>query len=177
LSTQSQNEFEPIVHGLKLLRAEFAELWLQGPRFIVVHRFWQPETVCTYGEAIADARLLHRGKAFSLGLSTRPLLLFDYLARHMCLPQSASQIVAGISVDPFCQQHGYHADLHENINKKLSRNAIKQQVVRLRAALRSAFRDAGLNIDPDRVLTAEEIAGNEVRYRLKASVEWQHIEF
>lgn len=171
------HEFDSILRGLDLMKAEQSRLSMRGPSFIIIHRFWQAETICTPGEAIADVRLIHRARLHSFAVSTRPLLLFDYLARHMCLPQSASQIVAGISVDPFCQQHGYHADLHENINKKLSRNAIKQQIVRLRAALRGAFRDAGLNIDPDRVLTAEEIAGNEVRYRLKASVEWQHIEF
>jgi len=171
------NEFGAILRAIKLVKAERAELSLRGPRFLVVHRFWQPETTCTPGEAIADVRLWHRGREFSLALSTRPLLLFDYLGRHMRLGQSASHIVAGISADPFCQQHGYHADLHENINKKLSRNAIKQQIVRLRAALRSVFREADLNIDPDRVLIAEEIAGNEVRYRLKATIEWRHLEF
>jgi len=170
-------EFDSILRGLDLMKAERARLLARGPRFVIIHRFWQPETICTPGEAIADVRLIHRTRMSSLAVSTRPLLLFDYLARHMRLPQSASQIVAGISVDPFCQEHGRYADIHEVLNKKLSRNAIKQQIVRLRAALQSAFRSAGLNIDPDRVLTAEKIAGTEVRYGLRASVEWRHMEF
>lgn len=171
------NELIDLLTSLEIARAERAELFHRGPHFAIIHRFWQPETICTPGEAIADVRLIHRGREFSLALSTRPLLLFDYFARHKRLSQSASQIVAGMSVDPFCQEHGMHADIHEDLNKTLSRNAIKQQLVRMRAALQSASREAGLNIRPDRILTTEYIAGNEVRYRLQASVEWLHMEF
>jgi hypothetical protein len=171
------NEFRAIVRAIELVKAERAELSRRGPRFLVVHRFWQPETICTPGEAIAEVQMMHRRKAFSVPLSTRLLLLFDYLARHKGMPQSASLIAAGLSVDPFSQEHGFYANAEETLSKDLSRTAVKQQIVRLRAALRSAFRKAGLNIDPSRVVISTETEMNEVRYRLKAAVEWRHLEF
>lgn len=121
---------------------------------------------------------MSRAKEFSLALPTRSALVCDYAARNLRLRgESASQMLAGVSADPFCQQHGHYADLHEHINKWLTRNAMKQHLVRIRAAIGYGFREARLNMDPARVLIAENIAGNEVRYRLQASVEWRHIEF
>jgi hypothetical protein len=172
-----RSEFEPILRALELLRVERAELSLRGPRFLIIHRFCQPETICTPGEAIAEVQLMHRTRVFSVPLSTRLMLLFDYLARHRRMPQSASQIAAGLSVDPFCQEHGAYANAQETLSKDVSRTALKQQIMRLRAALRSAFRQAGLGIDPDRVLISEATEGNEVLYRLKIAVEWLHMEY
>lgn len=172
-----QNEFEGILRAIELIRAERAKLLARGPRFIITHRFWQPETICTPGEAIAGIRLRYRGRQFSLMLSTRLLLLFDYLARHRHLGQSVSQIAAGLSVDPFSQEHGAHANAHETLSKDLSRTAMKQQLFRLRGALQVTFHEAGLNLDVNRVLVAEQTEGNEVLYRLKISVDWEHREF
>jgi hypothetical protein len=53
----------------------------------------------------------------------------------------------------------------------------QQQIMRLRAGLRQAFRKAGLSLDPSRVLVSEVTLTNEVRYRLRASVNWQHSKF
>ncbi len=171
------NEFEPILRTIDLMKAERAELSVRGPSFLIIHRFWQPETFCTPGEVIGDIRLLHRRREISVPLSLRLLLLFDYLARHRHLAQSASQIAAALSADPFSQEHGFYANAQETLGKELSRTAVKQQVMRLRAALGSAFRKGGLSLNPNRVLVSEETEGNEVRYRLKISVDWQHVEF
>jgi hypothetical protein len=61
--------------------------------------------------------------------------------------------------------------------KKVSRTAVKQQIMRLRVGLRLAFHNAGISLDPERVLVSEVTITNEVRYRLRASVNWQHSEF
>jgi hypothetical protein len=105
------------------------------------------------------------------------MLLFDYLARHRHVGQSASLIAGGLNVDPFTLEHGAHANAQEFLAKSLTRTAVKQQILRLRAALGAAFRKAGLNLDPERVLVAEPTEGNEVRYRLKISVTWEHLEY
>jgi len=170
----SQNEFAGILRAIELIRAEHVKLAVRGPRFLITHRFCQLGTVCTPGEAIVEICLLHRAKKFPLPLSLRLMLLFDYLSRNRYTSQSASHIAAGLSVDPFSQEHGAYANAREALSKNLSRTAVKQQISRLRAALRTAFRRAGLSINPNRVLIAEETEGNEVRYRLKISVDWEH---
>src|SRR5262249_19643476 len=123
------NEFAGIVRTIRLARAERARLSARGPRFVIVHRFWQPRTFCTPGEAISEIRLLHRRKTFSLPLSCRLMLLFDYLARHR-VGQSASLIAAGLNVDPFCQEHGGYANARKFLSRRLSRTAVKQQIMR-----------------------------------------------
>src|SRR5262245_12570495 len=101
-----RSEFDPIIREVRLLVAERAELSKSGPRFLIFHRFWQPETLCTPGEAIAEVRLLYRIKEIAVPLSLRLMLLFDYLARYKHFGQCASQIAAGLSVDPFTRRHG-----------------------------------------------------------------------
>lgn len=53
---------------------------------------------------------------------------------------------------------------------------MKQQLFRLRAALQTTFRNAGLQLDANRVLASEQTESNEVLYRLKISVDWEHHE-
>ena len=171
-----QSKFEPIIRAVRLLAAERAELSGSGPRFLILHRFWVPETLCTPGEAIAEIRLLHRTREIPVPLSLRLMLLFDYLARHKHLGQHAGQIAAGFTVDLFTRQHGAYAGAKGSLSKRVSRTAVKQQIMRLRAGLRWAFRKAGLSLDPTRVLISEPTAANEVRYRLRASVSWIHTE-
>jgi len=54
------------------------------------------------------------------------------------------------------------------VEQKGEPDAVKRQIMRLWAALRQAFREPGLNIDPAHVLTSETTAANEVRNRLRA---------
>jgi hypothetical protein len=171
------SELDPIIRGVELLVTERADFSKSGPRFLVIHRFWQPETLCKPGEAIAEIRLLHRTREIPVPLSIRLMLLFDYLARHKHLGQNAAQIAAGLSTDPFTRQHGAYARATSSLAKRTSRTAVKQQIMRLRAGLRQAFRKAGLSLDPSRVLVSEVTLTNEVRYRLRASVNWQHSKF
>jgi hypothetical protein len=172
-----RSEIEPIIRGVKLLVAERAQLAGRGPHFIILHRFWKPETICTPGEAIAEVRLIHRRRETTVPLSLRLMLLFDYLARHKSLGQSAGQIAAGLSADPFTRQHGAYAGAKARLKKTVSRTSVKQQVMRLRTGLRRALRKAGLNLDPKRILISEMTVVNEVRYRLKAVVQREHQEF
>lgn len=170
------NEFEPIIRGAKLLIAERAQLAARGPHFVILHRFWETGTICTPGEAIAEVRFFHRRKQIPVPLSLRLMLLFDYLARYQRLGQNAGQIAAGLSTDPFTRQHGAYARAKSSLSKRVSRTSVKMQIMRLRAGLRSAFRNVGLNLDPNRVLISEETTANEARYRLKASITWEHSE-
>jgi hypothetical protein len=173
------NSPEPrtLVHALDSLKARRAKLSMLGPHCRLTHRFWQPETICTPGEAIANIEFLHYSRAYSLRVSTCLMLLFDYMARKRHTSESVSLIAAGLGVDPFTQEHGQHANAHKAFGKHFSRTGVKQQIKRLRDAMGKTFDEAGLNLDPERVLVSEATETNEVRYRLKISVEWQHLEF
>jgi hypothetical protein len=49
-------------------------------------------------------------------------------------------------------------------------------VERLRLALENSFREAGGLVDADAVILSQVTVMNEVGYRLKASIEWRHID-
>jgi len=171
-----RSEFAPIIRGVKLLVAEQSQLAASGPHFSILHRHWQPGTICTPGEMIAEIYLVHRRKRVALPLSVRLMLTVDFLARHKHVGQHAVQIAAGLSADKFTRQHGAYAGATASLSKRVSRASVKQQMMRLREGLRQAFRRAGLSLDPARVLISEKTTGNEVRYRLKAAVTWHHTE-
>lgn len=168
-------DWQAAAHTIELLHDYRKDLAKNGPLFVITHRLWQPGTICTHGEIVAKIEIIHNGRTYLVVLSTRLMLLFDYLARWRYTPQSLSQIAAGLSADEFAREHGAYANAQEFMGKAFSRTAIKQQLLRLRDALEVAFQKAGLPLDPDRVLVAEHTEGNEVTYRLKISVNFQHV--
>jgi hypothetical protein len=170
------SDFAPIIRGVKLLIAERSQWAARGPHFLILHRFWKPETICTPGEAIAEIRFLYRTRQIPVPLSLRLMLLFDYFARHQHLAQCAAQIAAGLNSDPFTQRHGAHARVIGGMSKRSSRTAVKQQIMRIRVGMDRTFRQVGLRLYPGSVLLSEQTTTNEVRYRLKASVVWEHLE-
>lgn len=103
--------------------------------------------------------------------------MFDYLARYRHFAQSASQIAAGMTADPFCEQHGWNVKSKARLRKTVSRQAVRLQMLRLRRSLAAAFRKAGLRLNAGMVIVSETTATNEVRYRLKAAVSWEHSDF
>jgi len=146
-----------------------------GPRFRIVHRFREPGADCLPGEEISLIVLIHRGREYLLPISLALRILFDYLARHRRLPQNAVQIVSGMQADAFYVRHGANAQTGARQTRRFSRSAIKEYVKRLRRLLQVAFREAGLKLDPFAVLVSKPTEGNEVHYRLRATVEWIHL--
>ncbi len=143
--------------------------------FIIVHRFQRPGTggICAPGEEVAGIFLDHGGQLFDLKLSLSQRLVFDYLARTR-LPQSASQIHAGIRAMTFYQKHAVNAPDSTSLRRRIARSSIKVHLQRIRAGIDAACRDADPSATTNRVLTSIQTCGNEVRFRLKASVRWQH---
>ena len=145
-----------------------------GPQFRIVHRFHQPQTNCLPGEEIALISLVHRGRECPLRLPLSLRILFDYLARQRRLPQSAGQIEAGIHSHTFYLKHGANAGKKQL--RRIGRSTVKEYVKRIRYALMQAFEAACISVDPNRVLVSEKTTGNEVLYRLRANVNWEHKE-
>lgn len=144
-------------------------------RLQILHRFGNAGTLfCSPGEEIWTVLLILPGKQIHLRLSLALRLLVDYLARTRHVPQSATQIAAGLRQSPFHMNHGRRGGVAQR--RKMSRSHIRVYVRRLRQALDVAFREAGLPLDPTRVLVSLPTTGNEVLYQLKAAIEWRHVE-
>jgi hypothetical protein len=135
-----------------------------------------PGTECLPGEEIFAVYLVHRGRFYHLPFSASLRLLFDYLARHPRAPQSARQIELGVLSDDFYAQHGDNSGQRGKVPRRISRTAVREYIRRLHQALELAFEEAGLGIDPARVLVVEGTVGNEVGYQLRASCKWIHVE-
>lgn len=170
-----KNEFARVIRQVRVMAGEARRLRETGIRLLIRHRFSQSES-CLPGEEVLGIWVIYRRREFPIPLGLRLRLLLDFLARHRYIAQSAGQIAAGMNYDEFFRRHGSNARTRTLVTGGVSRTAIKQQIMRLRAGLRRAFHEAGLSLDPIRVLRSEETTANEIRYRLKAFVRWEHSE-
>ena len=168
------DRFVSAIEEIDYLLAESERLTASGPNFEIVHRYQEAIVNCGPGEEITGIWLVHRSRKIPLRLSLALRILFDYLGRYRHIPQSAGQIEAGIRNDPFYARHGGNAKPHTVRTRRVSRSSVKTYIARLRDALRSAFREAGITVDPCEVLVSEETAGNSVGYRLRGNVRLVH---
>ena len=172
----AKNSLSPVINKVDLLIAEIKHLRSAGPHFHIVHRFRMPGSDCLAGEEAAAVFLQNRGHEYQLRLSLAQRLLFDFLARHSHLAQSARQIELGMRADPFCKFHAKNANGRTVLTRRIPRSSIKEHIRRLHQALGIAFREAGMGIDPRSVLIGQDTVGNEVGYRLKATCSWTHVD-
>lgn len=170
------DRFNIVLEEVEVLLAEAVALAAEGPHLRILHRFRQPGAHCSPGESIAAAWLIYRSREYPIRLSTAMLQLLDYLGRHRRLGQTASQIAIGMRRDPFYAVYDGKTGAVRGRTRRIARSSIKEYVKRIRRALGSAFVDAGLSLDPYRVLVADATTGNEVTYRLRGSVEVAHID-
>ena len=171
----ADDELMTIIDEVDVLVAEIRELNAGGPHFRILHRFHRPGSDCAAGEEVAGIYLIHLGREFFVRLSLALRLLFDYLARHSRLPQSAAQIEVGIRANRFYTEHAAAIRGEKGFTPRISRTAVKVYIQRIRLALRSAFEDAGLQLDAPAVLVSQNTVMNDVGYRLKGIVKWVHL--
>jgi hypothetical protein len=170
------DSFAFVIEEVDFLVAELKERATVGPHIKIVHKYRQPGSDCAPGEEIAVAYVVHRARESFIRLSCPLLSVFDYLAHHTRLPQTAPQIVSGLRADPFYQKQGANAYTRGQLTRKIGRSSIKVYIQRLRAALGQAFRDAHLQLDPYKVLVSEDTSSNMAGYRLRATFEWIHVD-
>jgi hypothetical protein len=173
----ARNSLRPVIKKVDLLAAEIAHLRTAGPHFNIVHRFRMPGVSgCLTGEEVAAVFFVHRGREYQLRLSLTQRIIFDFLARHSRLAQSARQIEMGIRTDDFYTHHGMNVSGRALLTRRIPRSSIKEHVKRLHRALGWAFQEAGMAINPRGVLIAQDTTGNEVVYRLKATSSVTHLD-
>jgi hypothetical protein len=168
--------FSSLIEEVEFLAAERRQLATTGQSYEIWHRYHMPWAPCIPGEEVSAVLLVAHGREFCLPLSLTLRLVFDFLAKHSRLPQSAAQITAGMKADPFYYRHGANASAQVRLTRKISRSSIKVYIERLRAALLQAFHDAQIQVDPCSVLVSQQTSSNEVGYQLRAHFEWVHID-
>lgn len=166
-------DLNPILERAQVLLLELAELSETGIVLKIVHRFHAQGTACMPGEEIWGITVRHRNKELPLSLPLALRLLLNYLAETRHVPQSASQIAAGMRRAAFYNRHGANSGIVTR--RKFARSAIKEYIKRLRLALATGFSEVGLSLDPARVLVSRGTVANEVQYQLRATIHWVHV--
>ena len=161
---------------IDFLLAEQRELLGRGPSFKIVHRFRMPGSDCLPGEEIFAVFLVYRGHEYHLRLPLALRILFDYLARHSRVPQSAGQIELGIRADDFYRRHAANGTGRRAVTRGMARSFVRQYARRLRQALELAFEEAQLQFDTRSVLLEMKTVGNEIGYQLRANCDWAHVD-
>jgi len=172
----AKSSLSPVLNKVDLLVAEITNLRTAGPHFRIVHRFRMPGSACLPGEEIVAVFLAYRGCEYQLRISLTQRILFDFLAHHSRLAQSARQIELGIRADDFYNLHAKNANRRTVLTRKIPRSSIKVHIRRLHQALGLVFQESGLSMDPGKVLIIQGTVGNEVGYRLKATCSWIHFD-
>ena len=173
----AKNSWTPVLKAVDLLIAEISRLRSAGPHFRIVYRFRMPGSIGRLaGQEACAVFLVERGREYQLRLTLAPRIVFDYLANHCRLAQSARQIELGIRADDFYKFHAKNANGRTVLTRQIPRSSIKVHVSRLHQALGMAFQEAGMLIDPRSVLIVQDTVGNEVGYRLKATCSQTYID-
>jgi hypothetical protein len=84
------------------------------------------------------------------------------------IPQSATQIAAGMRRSAFYVKHGLNSGIPSK--RKISRSAVKEYIKRIRKAFDLSFLEIGLDLDPKRVFVSKTTMGNEIHYQLRAGL-------
>jgi len=167
-------DLRSVARASETLLLELRDVRQNGPLIRIVHRFHKPGTGCMAGEEIWAVLLVFRKRESPLNLSLALRLLLDYLGRTRHIPQSATQIAAGLSRTEFYRKHGLNAGTVAS--RKFSRSVIKEYIKRIRQALSLALRETTVGLDSERVLVSRPTVGNEALYQLRARVEWVHVD-
>lgn len=166
------DRFVGLIQEVEFLLAESERFAASGPHFTIVRRC-KSKHKCLPDEILAIC-YVYRSREIHVPLPSKLALLFDYLARHRHLPQTASRIEMGIKADGYTRRHGPNGNGSQK-TMRIARASIKQYVHRIREAIGRAFLEAGVSIAPQDVLVSEPTTGREVTYRLRANVRWIHI--
>jgi hypothetical protein len=166
-------DLRPLAERAEFLLAELAGLSQSGPVLRIVHRFQKIGTDCQPGEEIWAISVINRQREAHLPLSLALRQVLNYLAETRHLPQSATQITAGMRRSLFYTKHGMNSGVPSK--RKISRSSIKEYVKRIRAGFEIAFREVALDMDSKRVLVSKTTMGNEIHYQLRATIQWVHV--
>jgi hypothetical protein len=166
---------EGLLDAINVALAETKELERVGPRFEIVHSYWQKENGCAPGEEVTAVFLCHQGQRFQVPLALSQRLIFNFLASRGRLALDSLQIVSALAGDWFYRDHASNSD-HKQV-ARIRRATVKVLIQRIRVSLASTFAEANLRLRPEDVLRSCLAEGSKrVLYKLRADVCWQHVQ-
>lgn len=158
-----------IIEEIEFIEAEWRQLREKGPHFRIIYRSDERSPFGASYQAPIAAYLVHKGRSFQVALGSVLIKLFDYMARHNRLVQTASQIEDGARAARFLE-------IRRRAGSRICipRRYVRVYVERIRVALGLVLQRAGLGIGPEAVLVSEDTVMSETGYRLRGSFEWLH---
>jgi hypothetical protein len=168
------SKFDPLVEAVEVVLTERRELEARGPCLAILHRLWNPQTICAPGEEIAAVHLVSRTRHCQLRLSNRGKVMFDLLARNSHLGINSQQIADLTRSERFYVFHGSNGSCVRTLRCDLSRSSVRVYIDRLRKEIARAAAELQLTITPSNVIESLATNSRETLYRLRARVIWQH---
>jgi hypothetical protein len=165
--------FAELVQEIDVALAERRHLHQRGVHLIVTHLDHVPGTLCSPGEMIGDIAIGSVPEPVSLGFSHVSLLLMDCLCRHR-MPLTALRIEEIMNSDPFYVHYAANR-IGRNLVAFPDRSTVRVYVWRIRKQMEKVFREVGLGLDAQHVFVSETTETSVLVYRLKATVEFLHV--
>lgn len=159
---------EVYLHTIQTMLLDLEQLRGNGPLFEIVHSN-SPDAgqICYPGEEVDSISLVDRATRFPVKIAKAPRHVFDYVARYISRPQTAEQIAYGLS-----EGSAFYHEMYAG--EEVSARSIITNINRIRDELGNTFSEAGLRLDPYKVLASEKnVDGDEV-YSLKARISVEH---
>jgi hypothetical protein len=139
----------------------------------IIHDYQEVPGVCMPGEEIVAVILVFRKRRYHLPLGPTHMILLDYLARCR-YGEDAWRISAQLQLDPFATEHGANSPDNHVRPARSSRNAIRQQIRRMRRALAIVIADESLDLDANSIIRSVETSTGTVLYSTGCAVSWDH---
>jgi len=169
-------KFAQLIQEVHVALAERRDLRQRGIHLIITHARVDhvPGTACSAGEMIGDVAIGGVLGPVSLGLSDTSKLLIDCFCRYR-MPLTALRIEQIMNSDPF--YFHYAANRIGRTHVALpDRSSVRVYVWRIREQMEKVLRELGLRFDAQRILVSEATETNTLVYRLKATVEFLHVD-
>ena len=166
--------FKRINEEISYCMAERRQLTAEGAHLIVTHgyrRGW----ACLPGETIEQVCLGIRWSEIPIHLSPAGLVIVDCLVRYRRTPMSAARLALALT-SPFYTGQGRNAPPGYWTVVVPSRASIKVHIQRIREQMSRAFVDAGLIVNPHKILVSNATDSNIILYQLRATAEVRHLD-
>jgi hypothetical protein len=171
---RDDSQFSELIQEVDVALAERRHLRQRGVHLIVTHLDHLPGTLCAAGESIGDIALGGLPSPVSLGFTHMSHLLVDCFCRYQ-MPLTAMRIEEIMNTDPFYVNYAANRVGRNQVIARPDRNTTRVYVWRIRKQLEKVFRELGLSLNPERILTSEKSDANMFVYSLKATAEFLHV--